>query len=185
MPDKIFLVWEMAENGITKIKDTINPINSKKRWSWLVRSRLHFILSSISLLIPPQEFCQTWSTGEEVVFPAHLNPGAGAFTVTHSFSFLSGMLIVLKVNEMLRLSSICQALSKHRHCFGTFYPHISPSSDLQEFSVKGTIVSFFTLFSFLLPTQKVPLGDIIIDLDERKNGQTGSPFVMNKTSFTA
>lgn len=57
MPDKIFLVWEMAENGITKIKDTINPINSKKRWSWLVRSRLHFILSSISLLIPPQEFC--------------------------------------------------------------------------------------------------------------------------------
>ena len=36
-----------------------------------------------------------------MVFPAHLNPGAGAFTVTHSFSFLSGMLIVLKVNEML------------------------------------------------------------------------------------
>lgn len=42
-----------------------------------------------------------------MVFPAHLNPGAGAFTVRHSFSFLSGMLIVLKVNEMLRLSSIC------------------------------------------------------------------------------
>lgn len=27
MPDKIFLVWQMAENGITKIKDTINSIN--------------------------------------------------------------------------------------------------------------------------------------------------------------
>lgn len=32
-----------------------------------------------------------------MVSPAHLNPGAGAFTVTRSSSFLSGMLIVLKV----------------------------------------------------------------------------------------
>lgn len=42
-----------------------------------------------------------------MIFPVYLNPGADAFTVMHSFSFLSGMVIVLKVNEILRLSSIC------------------------------------------------------------------------------
>lgn len=42
-----------------------------------------------------------------MIFPVYLNPGADAFTVMYSFSFLSGMVIVLKVNEILRLSSIC------------------------------------------------------------------------------
>lgn len=46
-----------------------------------------------------------------MVSPAHLNPVTFTlcvtFTVTRSSSFLSGMLIVLKVNEMLRLSSVC------------------------------------------------------------------------------
>ena len=57
MPDIIFLVWEMAENGIIKIKDTINSISPKNGWAWLVRSLLRLILSSTSLLVSPQGFC--------------------------------------------------------------------------------------------------------------------------------
>lgn len=30
MPDEIFLVWEMAENGITKIKVTVKSISPSK-----------------------------------------------------------------------------------------------------------------------------------------------------------
>lgn len=79
------------------------------------------------------------------------------------------------------MSGTYYPLSRHRHCLGAFYTHNSPFSGLQNLLVKGAIVSFpFPhLFAFLLPTQTVPFEDIT-DLDKRKNGQTGPPFVIKQ-----